>query len=354
MCIPSSELAELVGRTLPGAAPTEREHVATVIERIRRGNISAQLAVPRSRFLRNLADQHRHYFNDDVASLIAETDLFGVDLPIVNAIPFRRAGRRNVIVFNGLLQAVRYYADLVNLLNLMLQHRPDEVINLDGSPVRETLAFSMAAFSGMAGAIDRGLSLPPIRALLPVEARRNAAIGYLFAVLFIIAHEIGHLHLGHLNITPELTERIPVTLAVDEDVGVAAAQEFEADRFALMGFRESARENIIPSVLFFLGPFAFLEAFTRGNVDYPLSVNRAENVRRLVAPASDAARIAGEVLAASVASHYRLATLQGTSGHALRQKIHDRMPVTRAAWIIHEVSGRIMALGGFDAGRKPP
>jgi len=330
---------------MAGAAPLERRNLETIVDTVRQNNITAETGSAQSRFLRNLTDQHLHFFTEEAAALLKEADFFGVDLPYVNAIPRTRKGRHQVIVFTGLLKTVQFYGELIQLLNLMLLQRPNATLNVDGYAESEALMFSSAAFAGLAGLVDRQQPLPKFRRLLGIHARKHAAIGYLFAVLFILAHEIGHLRLGHLYAAPELSERMPTSFAIPEELSRYQSHELEADEFAMRAFRERSRENIIPSVLFFLGPFAFLEAFARVSGDYPLSVNRAEHVRLLVAD-SEASRIAAEVLQSSVAGFHRLATMQGLGGTNLRDTIQERMPPRRAEWIIGQVAARIRAEHG--------
>jgi hypothetical protein len=133
MCIRSDELVGLVERTRLGALLPEQMRLAAVGEAIRRTNATALQQNPGSRFLRNIVRAHLHFFTDEAAALLQATELLCLEWSVIDAFPRVQSGRRFVIVFDGLLKAVRYYADLTWVLELMRQSRPDATLTLDGS-----------------------------------------------------------------------------------------------------------------------------------------------------------------------------------------------------------------------------
>jgi len=132
MCIPSNELAVLVRLTQAGAATCEADRLETVIDTIQRSNISARLDSPQSRFLRNLVDKHTHFLRPEAVDLLCDVDLYGTELSVANAVPRYKNGRRQVIVFDGLCHLIRYYADLITILNLLQLQRPTATIVVTG------------------------------------------------------------------------------------------------------------------------------------------------------------------------------------------------------------------------------
>jgi hypothetical protein len=342
MSIPSDELAELVGLTKTGAAPAEAERLQTTIDTIRRANVTARLDSSQSRFLRNLTDKHAHFMSSDAVDLLRTTDLYGTDLAIANAIPRHRNGRRQIILFEGLCHLIRYYADLITVLNLIQTLRPTATIIVEGEPQPEVSALSSAGFAIIADFIESGRTVRTLSPLLGPKSRRNAAIGYLGAVLFILLHELGHLQLGHLAGARDRTERLPLALPIDETIDHYQQQEFDADAFAFRSLRDEVREDFISSVLFFLGPFAFLEAFALPDAKtHPLSVNRAAHLASLLGPDGRAAHAVARIVESQAAGIKNLARSRNENRGDVRHRIREKMPLDLANRIVREVADRI-------------
>lgn len=350
MCIPSHELAELVTMTRAGATPLEAARLETVVDTIKKANITARLDSPQSRFLRNLVDKHTHFLQPGAAALFQDIDLYGTDLAVADAIPRIKDGRRQVIVFEGLCQLIHFYADLITVFDLLQTQRSDCVVLVDDAEQPEALAFSLASFALIADFIETGRTLNPISRLLGRRSRRNAAIGYLGAVLFVLLHEAGHLHLGHTEQAPGNSERPPVSPALAEDITPYQQREFDADRFAYMSLREGIRQDFISSILFFLGPFAFLEAFALpAGRSHPLSVNRGAHLASLMAPDDETAAKTLRIIASQIEGIQSLAARRSEHHGNIRYRIHETMPVELAHQIIREISARIEAEGrGLD------
>lgn len=342
MSLTSRELADLLRSTLPGAAPRERRHVETTVDLIERSNIIARTDSPSSVFLRETVDQYMQFFTPDAAERIASTEIYGVDLPVFNAFARKADKTGQVIVFDGIRQVIMFYAQLIHVLNLLQTLRSDRRIQFEHMDETECHAFSLAAFSVLANYLNTGRPLGAVGDILGPNARRTAEIGYMGAIAFITAHELGHLALGHTGVRGVVPERNAFPLAIEEHVNEDQYYEFEADDYALAALRPEKRVDFMASILFYMGPCAFLEAFGRVEGEsHPLFVNRAEHLAsQLIADAETAAMIR-RIIEGQVAGFRNVATIrQGLAGD-IRYRIHDTMPVETAYEVIAVIKDRV-------------
>jgi hypothetical protein len=228
------------------------------------------------------------------------------------------------------------------VLSLLQLRRPEAIMTVDDVVQPEALSFSSAGFAIMADSIETGRTPAAIGDILGLKARKNVKMGYLGAVLFILMHEVGHIHLGHLDAVLGYSERPIRSLAIDEPIGDAQSNEFEADAFAYTSLRDEVRQDIISSVLFFLGPFAFLEAFAFPDGDsHPLAVNRAAHLGRLMDAGTDAASQVARIIESQVAGIQQLAARRREAAGDLRHRIHERMPLDQAYRIVAKIKARV-------------
>ena len=347
MSIPSDELADLVCLAKVGALPDEKPHLEIVLDTIKTKNISANLQSDNSRALHNALNNYRHFFDQEKFSYFQSVDIYGVDLPIVNAVSRIWKGRRQVVVFSGLLQVVRQFGDLVTVLSHPQAQRADATLVIDGNTVSEADEFSKAGFAVLADFTQSGRAMFAVGDILGRTSRRNVNIGYTSAVLFILAHEFGHLYLRHTTTAPIILRRHTLDLVVDEAINADQEAEFEADRFALLSLRLESRESFISNILFFLGPFAFFEAFRLpSGGTHPLSVNRAANLAKFLTSGTESAAAVTRIIESQVTG-FRALAVKRAAGGDLRPNILLTMPISRACQIIAEVKLKIKSQVGY-------
>jgi hypothetical protein len=349
MSIPSGELAELLGRANVAAAPSENAFTETVIDLIQRSNIVARQDSGPSQFLRKVLDEHSEYLTPELNEQLTEIEIYGVDLPVINAIARVEETRPQIILFHGLLHFIHFYADLVNVLHLLMTLRPAKEILVNGETWDEARAFSAAGFAILAHFMDTGQVPCAVGDLLGPTTRRNIEIGYTGAVLFVLAHEAGHIALGHTSNKRLVAERKSHALRIDEQLSLPQEQELEADAFAFKSIREEAREWFTPSMLFFLGPFAFLEAFSRPVRDtHPLASNRAAQLAAMVSAREPENAVAIQrIVESQIAGFRNLAPKRDENNGNIRYRIRETMPIDLAYAIVKEVKNRVFSEQGL-------
>lgn len=219
MSIESRDLVEMLKGTSYGALPQEAKHIETVIDTIWRGNIVASIDSERSTFLRDVVDKHIDYLDPERVSRIKELDFYGVAVPVADAIARIDAQRQQIIVFDGLLQLIGAYGDLMAAITLLSLVRPSRTVSINGISTPELDAYTEAGFAILAHCVETGVLAVEFRRILGPQARQRVDVAHAGAVLFVLAHEAGHLHLGHLNADCAFTsERAYAALAVQESL----------------------------------------------------------------------------------------------------------------------------------------
>jgi hypothetical protein len=230
MSLSSNELIGLLRDTLPAAAPTERAVIETYIAFIGRQGVIATPDSDHSQLLKQTANNFQDRWQPDIASSVQRVELYGVDVPLINAFAREEDGISQVVLFEGIQQVVMFHAHLVTVLNLLNTLRADRCVNIDGWKENEGAAFSLAAFSLLYEYMKSGQPLIAIGDILGPSALQNTKLGYEAAIAFILAHEVGHLALGHTGPSGAISERNYVSLAIQEDINDYQQKEFEADR----------------------------------------------------------------------------------------------------------------------------
>ena len=353
MFIPSAELADLLSELSLGATPAEARQIEAVIHTIHQGNITARLDSPDSLQLSAIQARHSAYLDPMVLKALEETDIFGVDLPITNAIPRIEIekGRRQVIVFGGLLKLIRYYTHLVHVLDLIQKLRSDKTVEVHGQTKSEAEAFSLAASALTACFVRNGDALPEIDDLLGPVTIQHARNGFESALLFIMIHELGHLMLGHTKQRHLLSERRPVSLALPEEINAYQQDELEADAYAAKAILQNHQEDFVPGILFFVTPFAFLEAFGRDtNSSHPLFVNRGKRLAELLCRNTETASIVSSIIQPQIDGFWSLRKKQFEAGGDIHFRIQETMPAQTAWQLIEDIKSRIRSENGFLEG----
>jgi hypothetical protein len=348
MPIGSNELIGLLRGTLPAAAHTERSSIETYIAFIDRQGVIATLDSAHSQFLKRTANNFQDRWQPDVASDVQHVELYGVDVPLINAFARAEEGIRQVVLFEGIQQVVMFHAHLVTVLNLLNRLRADRYVNIDGWKEKESASFSLAAFSLLYEYMKTGQPLIAIGDILGPNALRNTDLGYEAAIAFVLAHEVGHLTLGHTGLSGAISERNYISLAIQEDINNYQQKEFEADRYALFGFRENLRLLLMSSVIFFFGPMAFIEAFV-GPHDptHPLFTNRAAHLASLLPKDTQDGIAVANIIRGQTEGFKRVAAMRGETGDDIRPRIHQTMPVELAYRVIFAVKAAVTSEMGF-------
>lgn len=337
MSISSTELVILLRGTLPGAAPAERVAIETYIDFIDRHSVTARLDSAGSQFLQRTAADFREFWSADVTGAIETVEVYGVDMPLINAFARTERAHRQVILFEGIQQVVMFYAHLITVMNLLNQVRPDRSIEIDGWREREAASFSLAGFSLLYNYMKTGQALIAVGDILGPQALKNANHGYAATIAFVLAHELAHLVLGHTGASGSLSERNQVPLAISEDINEFQRREFEADRYALFAFHDHLRAPLMSSVIFFFGPMAFMEAFVRpAGSTHPLFTNRAAHLASLLPANSTDAIAVANIIYSQIEGFKRVAAMRGTEDD-IRPRIHRTMPVDLAHRVIKAV-----------------
>jgi hypothetical protein len=99
MSLSSNELIGLLRDTLPAAAPTERAVIETYIAFIDRQGVIATLDSDHSQFLKQTANNFQDRWQPDIASHVQRVELYGVDVPLINAFAREEEGIRQVVLF---------------------------------------------------------------------------------------------------------------------------------------------------------------------------------------------------------------------------------------------------------------
>ena len=192
MQISSRELITMLRGTLPGAAPVGRSQIETYIALIDREGVTARVDSESSQFLWRTADDFRQVWEPEITDRISTVDIYGADIPLINAFARLEGGRRQVVVFDGIRQVVLFYAHLITVLNLLQTRRPHRRLVVDGWDEEEMASFSLAGFSLLYEYMKNGHALIAVGDILGPIALQNTQHGYAATVAFLMAHELGH------------------------------------------------------------------------------------------------------------------------------------------------------------------
>jgi hypothetical protein len=338
MSISSEELIALLRGIYPKAAPAEQVHLEKRIAMIGQKAITARLDSPSSQFLQRTVRNLREHWGDEVVQQMEATELYGAEVPVINAFA-RLAGQgRQIILLQGIQHVVLFYAHFITVLNLLMQQRGDRHIVVDGWRETEAASFSLAGFSLLYEYMKTGEQLIAVGDLLGPRATQNTERGYQATIGFLLAHELGHHVLGHTRTSGTHAERNQVSLAIDESIDLYQQQEFEADEYALTAFPPHLRALLMSSVIFFFGPMAFMEAFTRPpKSTHPLFTNRAAYLTSLLPKDDPNTPVVAGILRSQIEGFKRTGEKFEVGETDIRPRIHERMPVELAYKVIRSI-----------------
>lgn len=339
----NDELISILSDTARGATVREAELQRAVINRIRKSDVQIRPDSEPSLKIKALIDDHAGILSGEVVETLAATEIYCVDEPLCNAFADGRRGRKIIVIFDGLLQAIKFYADLIKILDLINSSE------LDAETQNAAEDFSAASFALLVNFIETGQPLPEIHKILPDRAAEESNIGYAAAVLFLIAHEAAHLILGHTSALYHSERRLG-GLRIGEDINHDKKVELEADEYAFFAIDDNLRDLFISSILFFLGPLAFAETFCSSRENkYPLVVNRIARLSEFIRFPDDAqARQATlEIIESELLRHQRLADLRKSYSGDARSQIRETMPSGEARLLVNDFLTKSASRGIF-------
>lgn len=342
--------------TLHATALVERRRTQAIIDSILHQSITASTESPLSLSLRNIANQFGSIFLPDVAAGLRETHIFGVDLPLVNAFAQVERDQRQIVVYEGLMQLAKFYLDQTWIVNLLVLSPSGERVRIGGSAfldkieMDEAVAFSTASWLMIEHFIESGSPLVSVDDLLGPSVQRYVAYGYLCTMAFVLAHEYGHLFLGHTE-GGRTTARRNFSLAVEESLTRSRADEFAADEFAIRAFLPEIQSSFLNAGLMFFGQQGFLESFETGtDSSHPIGINRfselstaagSEEATASSAGLSEAAIQMYRAMEIQVKGFENLGVILGRPDKSGRELLRELMPVKAAYDVIHRIKARV-------------
>ena len=343
MLIPNSQLCQWVAESSVRANARNSEHIRQIIDTFEHTGLAVDSNSEKSKCIQNIANAHRELIVGSAYSELERTVIFGVSAPQCDAFPMYYQETPCIIVFDGLLQLVRFNTNLQILIALLNEKVTEQTIDVNGERMSIALAMSLAGHVALTESIDAGHQLMDITAVFGPNAMQRSEYGYGAAVIFYVLHELGHLVCGHLD-QGFVSEQMSIDTAVREGINKNQKMEFEADSYALSCIHPNVRNPIISSLVFALGPFAFLETF-RGGLDknHPLTVNRiAELARQVDFPDEpEFAEAVLSVVTSEIKRFERLAEDRRLNDGNIQQRIRNTMTLPMAYETMNKVGNHI-------------
>ena len=319
------------------------EHIRQIINTFEHTGLVADSDSENSRRIQNIANIHREIITESAQTELDKVVLFGIDAPQCDAFPVYYNDTPCIIFFDGLLQLVRFNTDLHILLSLLREKIPEQKIEIDGEIMPVELAISMAGHVVLTESIDTGHQLMDIAAMFGKNAIKRSEYGYGAAIIFYVLHELGHIVFGHSK-NGFVSERMSIETAIKEELNQYQKMELEADRYALDSIHVDVRNPIISSIVFALGPFAFLETFKgRLNTKHPLTANRISALASRV-DFPDEPELAGALLSvveAEIERFWRLAEDRRLNEGNIQHRIQKNMTLPVAYDVMNTIGRHI-------------
>ncbi len=289
MLIKTSELKKIFTDVLPRATPLEAKHLNTQISGIEKESITASLDSPLSQGLRKIVNDNKSLFTKEAFSLLEETDIYGVAFGSCNSVARVEKKRKQIIIFEGILNLIKLYTDFIKAADVLKNKRGDKKILVDGVLENERDIFSQAVFIIAMDYIKTGEGFVDIGDILPDKERMESESGVMASKIFLLLHELAHLKLGHNKLGGETYfEFNSQELLIKEELNKLQQRELEADRFAFSSINKDIRDMFLSSIICFLGAFSFTETFFGGNNHtHPLAINRMERIANLISFSND-------------------------------------------------------------------
>lgn len=344
MSLSSETLANLIAGSSPGMTPHAAMASARAAQEIRVNGVTARLESPESLALQSIMISHGELLSDTVKARLASVSLFGVESSYINAFAFLDGhGRENILVCDGLRQLVHYFADLITVLGLLMKLRPGATIgNSEGNRHDEAELFSMAGFVLLSDYLETGRFLPNLHEMLGEQHRQNVKHGFMAAMIFVMLHELAHLHLGHVLLDRPKSEAAALALLEPERLSVEQQDELDADAQALQWIGSDYRGPIQSSLIFLMGSHAFVEAFSGGlSQSHPLSINRLSRLAHAAQLPAEERDIVHGWITDRARNFRELAAARSASGGSIRVNIYRALSVEQAWTVVNEVKRRV-------------
>ena len=347
MLITSDELADIVRRASYGAAPSEQELSSRVARAISAARQSTDTSNESSRFLRSLVDKSAEFLTDAARAALTEVELYGADFWYANALPTLEP-RRRIIVFDGLQQLFVFYADIIRVLDALQIHRPNATAEIGNETMLEVDAFSLSAFSILSDSLTNLRQPIVIHDMLGPKARAEVMSAYQLGMTFVLLHELGHIELGHVNLSTVRSERAHIGLAISEELDAFQRDELAADAYAFGLLPPRLRGEYLPSVMFLLGGFAFLESIAeRRSTRHPLAANRLHALLELSEMNPNDRQMVRNWIDDQIESWRRFESSRSAIGREVHAHIENRVPVKVAYETIRRIKAKVSSEHGF-------
>ena len=317
----------------------DAQHIRQIIDTLTHTGLVADSNSESSERIRRIQSSQLQILTETARRQLSKVVIFGIDIPVCDAFPNVSNHVQKIILFDGLLYLIRFYADLQTIIALLIEQASHLTIEVADEPMPIALAMSLAGYTALAESIDSGHQLMDISAVLGPRAQQRVAYGFGAATLFFLLHELGHLVCGHMD-RGYVSERVTIETRVREAINPNHQMEFEADAFALGCIHPQVRNPIISSIMFAFGPFAFLETF-RGSADagHPLTVNRVAALADSIHFPDDpeSAEATRNIIDSEVHRFERLAASRESTDGDIRYKIKENMPLPLAYQTMNQV-----------------
>lgn len=351
MRISAKELASIVERASLGATPNEVNLARMVANEIRSARRGATFESECSRSLHSIIDASSEDLGPCAVSQLSTVHIYGYESSYINAIP-DVSSERKIIVFDGIKHLIYYHIALIKVVDRLQKHRDSaKYLFSDGELIQESLAFSMAGYSILTDFQETRRVPAAINDMLGERAQGELIAAFRGALCFVLMHELAHIELGHLSTNRLRSERFQPVLLESETLNQWQAEEMEADLYAWHLIQPATRHLFVPSIIFFLGAYTFIEVFSGPlNTAYPLAVNRLSNLLSHTDMKANDMKIAVSWVEQQANTFRNLSIERDQSGGSIRERIHESMPVDKAYKIIGDIKSTVSSeYGPLDA-----
>ncbi|WP_343699662.1 hypothetical protein [Caulobacter sp.] len=339
-------LIEIVQADLPRLTRIARQAAVAAAGQLRIQGVVATRDSAESRSLRSMLTVAPDLFAPSALGRFDRVELYGVASPLPLASVRFDGAQHQIVIFNGLIQQVHFFADLITVLDGLIALRPETRVDPREGALLEAEAFSMAGFSLLSAFLRTGQPLPPLHDMLGPGRRQNVKLGVAAAIAFALLHELSHVELGHLA-GGARNDIGHMALLEPEHLSLYQAEELEADRHALELIEPHYRQDIQSSLIFLFGSYAFLEAFSGGEESHPLAINRLAALADAAALPEDVRDIVVGWITARSRQFRALAEARSSAGGDAAQRIEEVMPAALALQMIAEIKQRVLAEHGL-------
>jgi hypothetical protein len=339
-------LIQIVESDLPRLTVVAQRAAVEAAKTLRDQGSVATLDSQASQALRSMLQVAPDLLAPGVLARFEVVELYGVDSQLPLATTLFDGARHKVVVFNGLIHQVHFFADLISVLDGLIACRPEATFLWNGGEALEAEVFSMAGFSLLSTFLRTGQLPSPIHDMLGSIRRRNVKLGVAASIAFAALHELAHVELGHLEGLGLRNDIGHLALLEPEPLSRYQAEELAADRHALGLIDPRYRQDIQSSLIFLFGSYAFLEAFSGGQASHPLAINRLAALAEAADLPPDIREIVvGWIVARSEAFRALAAQRLGADGD-LGDRIEAVMPAALAHQVIAQIKRRVLAEHG--------